>query len=333
MSETSVLNNPLKYTDPSGNLWYALPSVSWSYYGGLSVGVGAGFGFPSGISVGVGVNYGFKNNNWTFTANTSLAGFYAYGGYDTKAGWIGGAGFGLSPAFTGNFSVSSNLFNVGFNYSQNGGWSASALGFNYSSQGLIFDPSITVSYSLNWYSYIHFEEFESGENIPSGEFQYSDNDLKDIMAEQGVYFRDFGLISVSAWKDFEGYTIIEGKRYYAFRGNDGILQKIPANGGERTIIRGLTKIVGNPWSRETEIYMSRILDKAQFFKTLNHELIHAYHYHIGLHLSLREKFDQYTEYVAYKYSVSVGSHSASSLKKWGGVPYSEQVMPPTLLWN
>ncbi len=143
-----VLNNPLKYTDPSGNLFYALPSVSWSYYGGLSVGISAGVGLPSGLSVGAGVNYGFKNNNWTFTANTTFAGFYSYGGYDTKAGFIGGGGFGISPALTGNFGVSNNLFSVGFNYSQNGGWSASALGFSYSNQGLIFDPSITVSYNI-----------------------------------------------------------------------------------------------------------------------------------------------------------------------------------------
>jgi len=142
-----VLNNPLKYTDPSGNLFYALPSVSWSYYGGLSVGVSAGVGLPSGLSIGVGVNYGFKNGNWTFTANASIAGFYAYGGYDTKAGWIGGGGFGLSPAVFGNFSFSNNM-NVGFNYSQNGGFAASALGFSYSNQGLIFDPSITVSYNI-----------------------------------------------------------------------------------------------------------------------------------------------------------------------------------------
>jgi hypothetical protein len=109
-------------------------------------------GLPSGLSVGAGVNYGFKNNNWTFTANTTFAGFYSYGGYDTKAGFIGGGGFGISPALTGNFGVSNNLFSVGFNYSQNGGWSASALGFSYSNQGLIFDPSITVSVTIEFYS-------------------------------------------------------------------------------------------------------------------------------------------------------------------------------------
>jgi RHS repeat-associated protein len=142
-----VLNNPLKYTDPSGN-WYIFPSVSYSYYGGLSVGISAGFGIPGGASVGGSVSYNFRQKNWTFTGNASFSGLYAYAGYDTKAGVVAGVGAGFSSFTAGNFSFASNLLGASVNYSGKGGMTLSMFGFNMGSDGIIFDPSITVSYSI-----------------------------------------------------------------------------------------------------------------------------------------------------------------------------------------
>jgi len=144
-----VLNNPFKYTDPSGNLFYLIPTASYSYYGGLSVGISAGYGFPGGASVGGSVSYNFKQQNWTFTANASFGGLYAYAGYDTKAGVVAGAGFGFQSIVAGNFSFPTNLFGASINYSGKGGMSLSMFGFNMGSDGIIFDPSITASYSNN----------------------------------------------------------------------------------------------------------------------------------------------------------------------------------------
>lgn len=142
------MNNPLKYTDPSGNL-FIIPTVSYSYYGGLSVGVSIGVGLPGGASVGGSVSYNFRQQNWTFTVNASLGGLYTYAGYDTRAGIVAGAGFGFQSVVAGNFSFPTNMFGASINYSQSGGLSLSMFGFNMGSNGIVFDPSITVSYTID----------------------------------------------------------------------------------------------------------------------------------------------------------------------------------------
>ncbi len=53
-----------------------------------------------------------------------------------------------------------------------------------------------------------------------------------------------------------------------------------------------------------------------FHATLNHELIHSYHYSLYLHHSMKDKFHSYTEFVARSYSVSVGTQNASSLNSF-----------------
>ncbi|GHV60511.1 hypothetical protein FACS1894182_15250 [Bacteroidia bacterium] len=47
----------------------------------------------------------------------------------------------------GTFGISSNVFGAGINYSQNGGWSVNAAGFQYGRGGLSSDPNIGVSYT------------------------------------------------------------------------------------------------------------------------------------------------------------------------------------------
>jgi len=66
------LNNPFKYVDPEGELFYIIPSISWSPSGGLSVSVSAGFGIYGVASVGGTIGYNFKNDSCSFTANASL---------------------------------------------------------------------------------------------------------------------------------------------------------------------------------------------------------------------------------------------------------------------
>lgn len=148
---TYCSGNPFRYTDPSGNLqlgpFYLSLNIGWSPNGGLSLGVSAGIGIQSWASVGISINYGFKNNNLSFTANAGFYGGYAYAGYDTKAGFISGAGYSfisladpLSP-----ISFNTNITSVGVDYSQNGGFSGNYLGMNISSAGMSFNPSVGVS--------------------------------------------------------------------------------------------------------------------------------------------------------------------------------------------
>jgi len=145
-----VLNNPFRYTDPSGNVpWFIFPTFSYSYYGGLSVGVTGGIGIPGGASIGGSVSYNFKHGNFSATANYSIAGAYAYVGFDTKAGFIAGGGWGIESFTAGNFAVSSNMLSVSMNYSSNYGFSFSMFGFNMTSSGVQYDPSISASYTFN----------------------------------------------------------------------------------------------------------------------------------------------------------------------------------------
>jgi RHS repeat-associated protein len=148
-----VLNNPLKYTDPSGNVFYVGVGLGWSYYGGLSISVSGGYGFKGGLSVGITLGYGFGNNNFFATVNASAAGFYGYAGYDTKGGFIAGGGFApLGTLYSGNagFSFTSNVVDIGFSYSEHGGWSANICGAQYTRNGVIFDPSLGAGYTVNF---------------------------------------------------------------------------------------------------------------------------------------------------------------------------------------
>lgn len=149
--------NPLKYTDPSGNLqlgpFYLSLNIGWSPNGGFSLGVSAGVGVEGWLYAGINVNYGFKNNNCSFTGNVGAGGWYAYGGYDTKAGGIGGAGWAAPSPFAvwSPVSISTNMLSIGIDYSQNGGFSGNYLGMSIASDGsMSFNPSIGVSATAKW---------------------------------------------------------------------------------------------------------------------------------------------------------------------------------------
>jgi len=101
--------------------------------------------------VGITVGYGFGNNNFFATVNASAYGFYGYAGYDTKGGFIAGGGFGAGyflgmggSMYSGKigFSISTNVLEIGFSYAEHGGWSANVCGYQYTRNGVIFDPSI-----------------------------------------------------------------------------------------------------------------------------------------------------------------------------------------------
>ena len=272
-----VLNNPFKYTDPSGNLFYLIPTASYSYYGGLSVGISAGYGFPGGASIGGSVSYNFKQQNWTFTANASFSGLYAYAGYDTKAGVVAGAGFGFQSITAGNFSFPTNLFGASINYSGKGGMSLSMFGFNMGSDGIVFDPSITASTTFRFGGEIYESDgnainYEEDSKL---EFPYADDTALNEMIEAHISYKNYNIDKISA---FDDYTTVDGVQNVFsdyFRDAQGYLWKITANGVTKSI-GGVTTAYWSGWKVRSTILLSQIRDTKVFINTINHELTHAY---------------------------------------------------------
>jgi hypothetical protein len=286
-----VLNNPLKYTDPSGN-WYIFPSVSYSYYGGLSVGISAGFGIPGGASVGGSVSYNFRQKNWTFTGNASFSGLYAYAGYDTKAGVVAGVGAGFSSFTAGNFSFPMNLTGLSINYSGKGGMSLSMFGFNMGSDGVIFDPSITVGLTMKWGT-LDFEDSET-----SSVTNLEDSSLKS-QEEANSYTKDLGLNKKDHGIDNVEYGHVNETISDKYSWNEnGIL--VNNNGEEKA---GLTRAKFNGLNVTQRVYISPHNSNRNFVITLNHELIHVYHNSSIFYRALvgEKEYLNYTETAAYDY--------------------------------
>ena len=149
-------NNPLKYTDPSGEI------ITWNIgKGGLSVGLNF---TPGAVPLGFGINIGW--------ANGGSVGIYGEVGYR-----VGGTGFGkgatvsqsldynfkqadLSSTYSANAYTSFGAFNTGASYSKTysfeskqwseGNWSVSAgLGVGTKRSGLGFN----VSFGSGGWSY------------------------------------------------------------------------------------------------------------------------------------------------------------------------------------
>jgi RHS repeat-associated protein len=150
-----AMNNPLKYTDPTGNfLVFAIPEISWSRSGGLYIGLTFGVGVPGGLSASASVGYSFGSKQISASVQVSAAGFYAgvgtggafagwgyrYGGFSGGVSWSKGSGLGVGLSYGG----SRNNFNgsVGLGWSQNGGWDFN-IGGGYTVNGEVTRQNIT----------------------------------------------------------------------------------------------------------------------------------------------------------------------------------------------
>jgi hypothetical protein len=136
-----ALNNPLKYTDPSGNLFYIIPSVSGSGSGiSMSLTVGVGFGPALGVDITVG--YDNYSSGFSVSIGAHAGGVaHVYGGWGNKTGWFAGAGIGFSIGA----NMGTNMTSVGFYYSEKGGLSVNAFGFTYADNHWRFNPVVSFS--------------------------------------------------------------------------------------------------------------------------------------------------------------------------------------------
>ncbi|NOX48402.1 MAG: hypothetical protein GXO89_15635, partial [Chlorobi bacterium] len=151
-----VMNNPLVYTDPSGELIpiWIIPNISINSNGNVTFSITIGVGMPGIAFAGVTLG-GSTDGSYFASLGGNLGLLNASIGWNSTVGWNGSLGLGIPktgmPIGSSNFAVSSNIANIGISYSQYGGLNANALGFNYSfdNSNVTFNPSVGISYIHN----------------------------------------------------------------------------------------------------------------------------------------------------------------------------------------
>jgi len=144
------LNNPLIYTDPSGE-FFAFPTFSWSKNDGFSVGLTVGIGLPGAANLSYNASYNFKHDQITHTVGATFMFNNVYASYSNSSGWSTGYSLGLSLT---NSPVSTNFLSTGMSYNWNeDNWNIHVSAWNYNvHDGWDFNPSISarpVSYKSN----------------------------------------------------------------------------------------------------------------------------------------------------------------------------------------
>jgi len=164
-----ALNNPLKYTDPSGEFipFFVVPNISWSAEGRFGLGLMVGIGFPGGLSAQVGVGYNFTNSNPYAFISSSYMFNSVYISYDGSSGFNAGYAAGLT-LYSGS-PISTNLLTVGANYNiSHDYWSGNLSAMYVDNNGWTFNPS---------FSAMVFPE-ETTNFLRSGKFYDNDQMLK-----------------------------------------------------------------------------------------------------------------------------------------------------------
>ena len=147
------LNNPLIYTDPSGEFFFLIPNIGWSKSEGLSVGLTAIVGIPGILSAQAGIGYSFKSNDFSATVGATAAFNTLYASYSTQSGFSTGWSAGLSPQI--GFPISTNFFSTGANYNiTQKSWSGNVSAWGVDKNGWTFNPSFSVmvypEHTTNW---------------------------------------------------------------------------------------------------------------------------------------------------------------------------------------
>jgi hypothetical protein len=280
---TYARNNPLSYTDPSGDwLFYIGLGFGYSQQGGFSVSLDVGLGFKNGLSAGLSIGYSFGNNSFNVGVNASYAGSYVSAGYNSASGWNVGTGYSVGGQI---WIFSLSFFSTGANYSQNGGFSTNVGWFNYNQYaGFSVNPSFSVGVQLGkWGTEIYESDVPSDFDIEkdaSTAFRYNNNEeIRNLIGEDII--NDYLIDGVFAFGDV---SELDGSQSMYLRNESGYILKYPTEGGAGNLVGGMTKITysGWAWKYRSTIYLSQIRDGVTFANTINHELTHAYHNSIGL---------------------------------------------------
>ena len=290
---------------PSHRICLSL-NLGWGYGSGFYFGISAGVGLEGGAYAGISIGYN-TSGSFSFSASAGIAGFYVSGGYDTKGGWNAGAGWSAPLPSFGIVSFNTNMLGVSGSYSQNGGWSYNHMGVQISKSGMSFNPSAGVGLSLKWGKEVFTSEYLTDNASNNDEpIPFIDDKEFNEWVDNNIKREDFGLEITSAFNDLNEKT----GNYRYWRHTDGKIYEINLKTLKYTVIGGMTVVKHNGWGKTSDIFMSRFNSCKTFTAVFNHELIHAYHYSIGLHHVLGKRFNSYTEHVAYDYYLQNGYNSS-----------------------
>jgi len=318
--------NPFRYTDPSGNLqigpFYISLNIGWSAQGGLSFGISAGVGLENVASVGISIGFGAKYSNFSFSVNGSIGGAYAYAGFDTKGGWMAGAGYSFISPFSvwSPVSINTNMFGVGLDYSENGGVSGNYMGMSINSGGISFNPSIGVSATLKYGTEVVYSDLSNDVTSRANSILKSQQEMIDYLASVNQGAGINGVESV----DYE--NTVFPKKQTETRDADGIIHT-----KDGRIVSGVTYLHYRGFKITGSIYMSPHLSLGGFDVTFNHELIHIYHYnkYSGGKL-INDKLKSYSEYVAHSYNQQYFPNEIAPID-FSGYGYSHTDIPSYLI--
>ena len=140
----SMGGNPIPNVDPEGDIFYALPKISFS--GGFSLGLEVGVGVPGVASAGIGGSFNLSNGSGSAYIQGTYSGTYAgvgtdgaYAGVGFNAGYFN---YGASVSSSGGLSVNAGIGDA---------FGASTIGFGAAYSNGIIAWSGTVSAYHSFY--------------------------------------------------------------------------------------------------------------------------------------------------------------------------------------
>ena len=281
------INNPLKYSDPTGDFFWIIPNISFSPNGGLNFDITFGVGIPGvfggQLTVGGGAG-GFNVSAGGFAGPAS-----AYVGYSKNGGFMAGAGLGFGGLPNG---FNTNMTGIGVNYSSNGGLNFNISSAQFDTHGnMSIDPSIGYSQMVYSSGSSISEISSAGLGVVGKEIaEIGTNAQKDaFLNRNGVDLCSLGVQSVEMENtEFPKSMKKEGYK----RWEDGVIAKGPRP------IGGVTYSEGG-WIPKSTIYMSPFNTERNFTISLNHEFIHAWQWKsFGSRMS-KSAWDAYADPSAY----------------------------------
>lgn len=182
-------NNPLLYTDPSGEFLWLIPNIGWSQNGGFSIGLTFMIGIPGTMSAQASIGYNFQSNDFNTSVGGTVAFNTVYVNYSTQSGLSTGWSLGLSPQM--GFPISTNFTSLGVNYSiSNNSWSGNISAWGVDKTGWTFNPSVSVMiYPEHTTNLVRGQGFRSNNQVFNRMMQgdYACQEILDYFGFEGTY--------------------------------------------------------------------------------------------------------------------------------------------------